>query len=126
MKVRAQATGGFTLVAVLIALVMLVIGLLALAQSQTSLVKSQSSLAARTRAYGIARQAAEQVRATPPSAVASSPTTIVDSLGNPAASGPYTRTVLVTSDTTNLYRVLVTVTYPGGPQPISVATLIYH
>jgi Tfp pilus assembly protein PilV len=118
---------GFTLVSVLIALVMLVIGLLALARSQTSMVKSQSALASRTRAYIIARQAAEQLRAIPPATVASQPTTAVDSIGNPATgTGGFTRTITVTSDTTNLYRVAISVTYPGGAAPVQVTTLIYH
>ena len=126
MSTRCRGAGGFTLISVLIALVMLVIGLLALARSQTGMVKSQSSLSSRTRAYIIARQAAEQLRALPPATLASSATTFVDSLGNPTGSSGFTRTITVTSDTTNLYRVAVSVTYPGGAAPIQVTTLIYH
>jgi Tfp pilus assembly protein PilV len=116
----------FTLISVMIALILLVTGLLALGRSQTGLVKTQSSFASRARAYQLARQATEQLRAQPPATIASTPTTPIDTLGNPTASSLFTRTVTVTSDTTNLFRVIVSVAYPGQVQPVSITTLVYH
>jgi hypothetical protein len=50
----------------------------------------------------------------------------VDGEGVPAAAGPYRRSTVITLDQTNLVRVRVLVTYPRGPVPIELTTLIYR
>ena len=123
---RARGRGGFTLISVLVALAILSIGLLALARTQAQLVRTQGNTAQRNIALAIARDYTEVLRSRDPTTLVSEPAIAVDGRGQPSASGRYSRTTVVTVLSTNLVRVQVQVTYPGGPAPIELLTLIYR
>lgn len=125
-RVGGRGRGGFSIVAVVFAVALLVTGLLALARSQTYLARTQGSTADRNRAYALARGHMELLRSRPPASLASESAVGIDSLGRPVAGGGYTRTVLVTTEATNLLRVRVQVQYPRGTAPAEIATLIFR
>lgn len=118
--------GGFTLVSVIVAVVILSTGLLALARAQGLLVASQGNTANRAIALNIARTYTEVLRSRDPWTIASEAGTNVNQLGATDVAGRYVRSTSVTNLAANLIQVTVNVTYPRGPEPISIVTLIYR
>jgi type IV pilus modification protein PilV len=123
---RPSGRQGFTLISVLVALVILSVGLLALARTQAQLVKTQGNTAQRNTALTIARDYAEVLRSRDPATLVTEPAITVDGRGQASPSGAYSRTTVVTVLSINLVRVQVQVTYPHGPIPIELVTLIYR
>jgi type IV pilus assembly protein PilV len=123
MKRNSEA--GFTLISVIIAVVILSVGILALGRSQTMLVRAQAIGASRDIALGIARNYIEEVRSR--TAVPTSEGgTVVDESGTATVGGKYSRSLTVADLGNDLYQVTCKVTYPRGPQPIEIVTLIYR
>lgn len=123
MKRNGEA--GFTLISVIVAVAILSIGILALGRSQAMLVRAQATSAQRDIALAIARNYVEEVRsrtAVPTSEGA----TAVDETGTATGGGKYQRSLTVADLGNNLYRATCSVTYPRGPQPIQLVTLIYR
>ena len=117
---------GFTLVSVLVALLILTIGLMALARAQAQLVSTQTDTSNRSTALSIARGYTEVLRSRDPWTLISEPVITVDDRGQPAAGGAFTRTTTVTVLQNNLLQVQVDATYPRGPLPVNIITLIYR
>ena len=115
---RRRRARGMTLVEVMIALLITVVGLLAALAMLGTVVRSGSFSRRATEASVLAQSRLESlvsmsvVTATnPPDSGAGSPasTEAIDALGNPSASGPYTRTT-AWSTTPDARRRVVTVT----------------
>lgn len=120
---------GFTLISVIIATVMLSIGLLALARTQTALVSTQASLQRRTAALGIAQAYLDEKRSGDLWALASEPAASVDEHGVPSANGPYSRSTSVAdvvAGKDEFIQLVVSVGFPGSPNPVQLVTLIYR
>ena len=116
---------GFILISVIMAVVILSIGILALGRSQAMLVRAQATSAQRDIALGIARNYVEEVRsrtAVPTSEGA----TAVDETGTATGGGKYQRSLTIADLGNNLYQATCNVTYPRGPQPVQIVTLIYR
>ena len=124
--IMTRNTRGFTLVSVLVALLILTIGLLALAQAQAQLVSTQGNTANRSTALTIARGYTEVLRSRDPWTLVSEPVTTVDDQGQLAVNGAFTRATTVTVLQNNLLQVQVDVTYPRGPLPVNILTMIYR
>jgi type II secretory pathway pseudopilin PulG len=123
---RRRGARGFTLVSVLLAVLMLTIGLVALARAQALLTSAESTVSSRSVALALASTYVEQLRGRDPWTLVPEAPVVVDGEGVPAAAGPYRRSTVITLDQTNLVRVRVLVTYPRGPVPIELTTLIYR
>jgi hypothetical protein len=123
---RRRGARGFTLVSVLLAVLMLTIGLVALARAQGLLTSAESTVSSRSVALALASTYVEQLRGRDPWTLVSEAPVAVDGEGVPDAAGPYRRSTVITLDQTNLVRVRVLVTYPRGPVPIELTTLIYR
>jgi type II secretory pathway pseudopilin PulG len=123
---RRRGARGFTLVSVLLAVLMLTIGLVALARTQGLLTSAESTVSSRSVALALASTYVEQLRGRDPWTLVSEAPVAVDGEGVPAAAGLYRRSTVITLDQTNLVRVRVLVTYPRGPVPIELTTLIYR
>ncbi len=123
MKRTSEA--GFTLISVIMAVVILSIGIMALGRSQAMLVRAQATSAGRDIALGIARNYVEEVRSrtTQP---ASEGGTAVDETGTAVAGGKYSRSLTVADLGDGLFQATCSVTYPRGPQPVQIITLIYR
>ncbi len=116
---------GFTLISVILAVAILSIGIMALGRSQTLLIRAQATSAQRDVALGIARNYIEEVRSRT-SIPASEGAVAVDETGTPVAGGHYRRSLTVADLGNDLYRATASVTYPRGPRPIDIVTLIYR
>jgi len=116
---------GFTLMSVILAVVILSVGLLALGRSQGMLIRAQATSSERSVALGIARNYIEEVRSRA-SDPAAEPAVTVDETGALAAAGAYSRSLEVADLGNNLFRTTCSVTYPRGPRPIEIVTLIYR
>ena len=117
---------GFTLISVILAVAILSIGIMALGRSQTLLVRAQATSAQRDIALGIARNYIEEVRsrtAIPASEGAGGGGR--DRHGRARAATTGARSPSRTSATTST-RPRASVTYPRGPRPIEIVTLIYR
>jgi Tfp pilus assembly protein PilV len=124
--VTRRAEAGFTLVSVILAIVILSIGLLALARAQAVLVKAQGMTANRNVALTIARDYTEVLRSRDPWGITNEAATAVNERGVVIGTGKYTRTVTTAVTAPNLLQVTISVTYPRGPVPIDIITLIYR
>jgi len=122
---KRQREAGFTLISVIMAVVILSIGIMALGRSQAMLVRAQATSANRDVALGIARNYVEEVRSrtTQP---ASEGAVAVDETGTAVAGGKYQRSLTVSDLGDGLYQAICNVTYPRGPQPVQIITLIYR
>jgi Tfp pilus assembly protein PilV len=116
---------GFTLISVILAVAILSIGIMALGRSQTLLVRAQATSAQRDVALGIARNYIEEVRSRT-SVPASEGGVTVDETGTPVAGAPYVRSLTVSDLGNDLYQATARVTYPRGPRPVDIVTLIYR
>jgi Tfp pilus assembly protein PilV len=116
---------GFSLISVLIAVVILSIGMMALGRSQALLVRTQATNASRNVALGIARNCVEEVRSRT-TALVSEAAVAVDESGTPAVGGAYRRSLDVVDLGNSLFQATCNVTYPRGPQPVQIVTLIFR
>lgn len=123
MKRNREA--GFTLISVIMAVVILSIGILALGRSQAMLVRAQATNAQRDVALGIARNYTEEVRSRT-TIPASEGAVAVDETGTAAVGGAYRRSLDIADLGNDLYRATCNVTYPRGPVPVQIVTLIYR
>ena len=121
-----RGRNGYSLVAVMVAMILLVIGLLALTGANASTIRFQGLVQNRTYAITIARSYLEELRMRDPWTVTSEAATVVGPDGTPSAGGAYTRSVVVTELRTNLLEATVSVTYPNGPVPIRVGTRVFR
>jgi len=123
MKRNGEA--GFTLISVIMAVVILSVGIMALSRSQAMLVRAQATSAQRDVAIGIARNYVEEIRSRTAIPV-SEASTAVDETGTAAAGGKYRRSLTIADLGNDLYQATCNVTYPRGPQPVQIVTLIYR
>jgi Tfp pilus assembly protein PilV len=124
-KPALRSRKGFSLLAVMIALILLGVGVLALARTQTIVTSIQGRAATRTVELAIARGYMEVLRGRDASTIVPESATLVDADGQASATGPYTRTVDVVTLSSNLKRVTVSVQMPHSGGPIVLETLIY-
>lgn len=123
MKRHSEA--GFTLISVIMAVVILSIGIMALGRSQAMLVRAQATSAQRDVALGIARNYIEEVRSRTAIPI-SEGAVAVDETGTATAGGYYGRSLSIADLGNDLYEATCNVTYPRGPQPVQIVTLIYR
>lgn len=125
-QVKARGRRGFTVIAMLVALVLLAVGLMSLARASAQTVTMQTLAQNRTNAIAVARGYLEQVRTRDPWTIASEASTLVDAEGKPSVGGFYRRRVEVTAMRDNLLQVTVFVDYPRGTQPITLITSFFR
>lgn len=123
---RLHSRCGFTVVAMLVALILLAVGLMSLARASAQTVTLQTLAQNRTNGIAVGRAHLEQIRTRDPWTAVSEPATRVDAEGNVSASGFYTRRVQVTVTRPNLLKVDVFVEYPRGTQPITLTTSFFR
>ncbi len=117
--------GGYSIAAVLVALVLLSVGILALANAGTQTVMLQTNMATRTNALEVARTYMEEVRSRNPIDITSEDPVQVDEEGQADASGVFTRELIVEDAGENMKKVSVEVAGPNIGQPIQLTTLVY-
>lgn len=117
---------GFSLVAVMVAIVLLGTGAMAIAAANASTVRAQGRASTRTVALATARAYVEELRARDPWGLASESAVRIDESGRPDNAGAFRRHTVVTQVRTNLVRVDVVVDGPRLAQPVTVATHIYR
>ncbi|NIS20568.1 MAG: hypothetical protein GWN89_11695, partial [Thermoplasmata archaeon] len=116
--------GGYSIAAVLVALVLLSVGILALANAGTQTVMLQTNMATRTNALEVARTYMEEVRSRNPIDITSEDPVQVDEEGQADASGVFTRELIVEDAGENMKKVSVEVAGPNIGQPIQLTTLV--
>jgi type IV pilus assembly protein PilV len=117
---------GYSLVAVLVAVVVLSIGLLSVSSTMSSLIRSQTEADVRSASVAIARSYLEQVRARDPLAIESEPAVAVGTDGVPAADGPLLRSLVVTEPQPSLLLVTVRVASRRDAVPVELITYVYR
>ncbi|HSR41610.1 MAG TPA: hypothetical protein VLL48_05555 [Longimicrobiales bacterium] len=117
--------GGYSIAAVLVALVLLSVGILALANAGTQTVMLQTNMATRTNALEVARTYMEEVRSRNPVDITSEDPVKVDEEGQPDEGGVFTRELIVEDAGENMKKVSVEVAGPNIGQPIQLTTLVY-
>jgi type IV pilus assembly protein PilV len=123
---RRPTQRGFTLVSVLIAMAMLSIGLMALARTQAALLSSQHDIENRDIATAIANSYLEALRGRDPATLVTEGAAPVNERGQTTPDGSFTRSTTISADGPHLLRTTVAVSYPRGPRPIQLITLIYR
>jgi len=116
---------GFSLIAVLVAIVLLSIGLLAISRASTQVLAMHSSAASRSAALAVARAHMETLRSQDPATVASQGEVVVNAEGQLDASGAFHRTVVVDSVSHNLKTIRVRVTWPRASAPVELVTMAF-
>ena len=117
---------GFTVVAMLVAVILLAVGLMSLARASAQTITMQTLAQNRTNAIAISRAYLEQVRTRDPWSIVSEPERAVNAEGIPATNGFYRRSLVVGVTRQNLLKVDVLVTYPRGTQPITLTTSFFR
>lgn len=115
---------GFSIVAVLVALILLSVGVLSVSNVLTQSVSMQTMGNQRTQALYIAQTVMEGIRGMEPVAITAVAQEQVDEAGQPDANGVYTREVTTFDAGRNLVGVNVIVTAPRT-EPITLTTWIY-
>ena len=123
---RLRRRAGYTIVAVITAIVLLTVGLMSLAGASAQTVTVQTLAQNRTNAIAIGRAHLEQIRTRDPWQVVAEPTVSVNAEGTPSAGGVYRRTVTVTALRQNLIRVDVEVRFPRSTSPIVLTTSLFR
>jgi type IV pilus assembly protein PilV len=123
---RARRRAGFTLFAMVVAIVLLAAGLSSLATANANTVKLQTLAQNRTNAIAIARAYVEQVRTRDPWMLQSESPVRLNADGTASASGAYTRSLTVTTTRQNLVRVEVRVDYPRATTPLLLTTSVFR
>ena len=122
----ARRRAGFTLFAMVVAIVLLAAGLSSLATANANTIKLQTLAQNRTNAIAIARAYVEQVRTRDPWLLQSEAPMRLDADGTPSTGGAYTRTLTVTTTRQNLVRVEVRVDYPRATTPLLLTTSVFR
>ncbi|MBY0489894.1 MAG: hypothetical protein K2R93_08635 [Gemmatimonadaceae bacterium] len=121
-----RSRAGFTLFAMVVAIVLLAAGLSSLATANANTVKLQTLAQNRTNAIAIARAYIEQVRTRDPWLLQSESPVRLNADGTASASGAYTRSLTVTTTRQNLVRVEVRVDYPRATTPLLLTTSVFR
>ncbi|NNG16807.1 MAG: hypothetical protein HKM89_10035 [Gemmatimonadales bacterium] len=116
---------GFSLVAVLTAIVLLSVGLLAVSRASTQMLTMHSAVTSRSAALAVARTHMEAVRSQDPTALGSESAVTVNGEGEIDAYGAYTRTVVVDSISHNLKRIRIQVDWPRAAAPVELVTMAF-
>jgi Tfp pilus assembly protein PilV len=117
---------GFTLLAIMVAVVLLSTAVMAIGAANTTRLRSQTLSTSRSAALNVARTYLESVRGRDPWSVASEGVIHVDANGVVSSTGAFTRQLVVTVDRANLLRIEVIVTAPGLGAPIRLLTNAYR
>lgn len=116
---------GYSMVAVLVALVLLAVGILALANAGTQTVMMQTNMATRTTALEIGRTYMEEVRSRNPLDLTSEDPVRVDEEGDTASDGQFRRELVVEDAGENMRKVVVRISGPNLGSPLELATMVY-
>jgi Tfp pilus assembly protein PilV len=116
---------GFSLIAVLTAIVLLSVGLLAVSRASTQMLAMHTTAASRSAALAVARTHMEAVRSQDPATLGSESAVTVNGEGEIDAYGTYTRTVVVDSISHNLKRVRIQVSWPRAEVPVELVTMAF-
>lgn len=122
----ARPRRGFTLFAMIVALVLLAAGVSSLATANASTIKLQTVSQNRTNAVALARGYVEQLRTRDPWQLDSEPAVRLNADGTVSSVGAYTRTVTVTILRQNLVRVEVRIDFPRSTQPLLITTSVFR
>ena len=122
---RPRGDEGYSLVAVLVALVLLAVGILALANAGTQTVMMQTNMAIRTTALEIGRTYMEEVRSRNPLDLTSEEPVRVDEEGDTASEGQFTRELVVEDADENMKTVVVRIDGPNLGSPLELTTMVY-
>ena len=116
---------GFSLIAVLVAIVVLSIGLLSISRTSTQILTMHTAVSSRSAALAVARSHMETVRSQDPATLGSESEVTVNGEGDIDSYGPYTRTVVVDSISHNLKRIRIQVTWPRASAPVELVTMAF-
>lgn len=116
---------GFSLIAVLVAIVVLSIGLLTISRASTQILTMHTAVSSRSAALAVARSHMEAVRSQDPATLGSESAVTVNGEGDIDSYGPYTRTVVVDSISHNLKRIRIQVTWPRASAPVELVTMAF-
>ncbi len=117
---------GFTVVSMLVAIILLAVGMTSLATANGSTIKMQTLAQNRTNAIAIARSFMEEVRTRDPWTLVSEAGVTLNADGQAAAAGAYIRTMEVVVTRQNLLKIIVSVAYPRGTQPVALTTSFFR
>lgn len=126
---HAQARGqrdGFTLIALMVAVVLLSTGVMAIGAANTTRIRAQTEASSKDVALNVARQHLENIRGGDPWAIATEAAVQVNASGVASATGEFTRSVTVTVERSNLITVEVEVQGPRLAQPVRLVTNAYR
>ncbi len=121
-----RARRGFTLVSMIVATILLTVGILALGNANTNTIKNQTLAQNRTNALAIARAYLEEVRSRDPWTLESESAVKVAADGQPDSQGPYSRSMVVSEERSNLLLIEMFVEFPRAGQPVRLATYQYR
>jgi type II secretory pathway pseudopilin PulG len=117
---------GFTLLAVIVAIIMLGTGVMAVGAANTMRVRSQTTSTTRGMALQIARSYLEELRGRDPWSLVDEARMGVDADGAPNVSGTYTREMFATVVSPNLVHVRLLVNGPRLAAPVQFETDVYR
>ena len=124
-----RATGqraGFTLIALMVAVVLLSTGVMAIGAANTTRIRAQTGASAKDVALNVARQHLENLRGSDPWSIATEAGVQVNASGVASATGQFTRSVTVTVERSNLITIEVVVQGPRLAQPVTLITNAYR
>ena len=110
----------------MMAIILLAVGLMSLAGANAQTITMQTLSQNRTSAVSIARAYMEQVRTRDPWSIVSESAVTLNNDGQTSGSGGFVRTLTVTTTRQNLIKIVVSVTYPRGTQPIQLTTSYFR
>ncbi len=122
----SRARRGFTIISMLVAMILLAVGLMSLATVSANTLTMQTLAQNRTNAIALARGYLEQVRTRDPWTVVSEPVVRLDADGTASSTGMFQRSMVVSVTRQNLLRIDLTVSYPRGPQPVTLTTSFFR
>lgn len=120
---RNSRRAGFSLISVVVAILLLSIGALAFMQTAYTAMAMENLSSTRSSALGIALSHMEFLRSNDPALVSSESPVKVNERGEIDANGVFEREVKVEDVSDRLRKITVLVAFPGGPNPIEIATL---
>jgi type II secretory pathway pseudopilin PulG len=126
MRQNEREPAGFTLLAVIVAIIMLGTGVMAVGAANTMRVRSQTTSTTRGMALQIARSYLEELRGRDPWSLVDEARMGVDADGAPNVSGTYTREMFATVVSPNLVHVRLLVNGPRLAAPVQFETDVYR
>ncbi len=126
MTLARRTRRGFTIVSMLVAIILLAVGLTSLATASGNTIKMQTLAQNRTSAIAIARSYMEEVRTRDPWTLQTESPVKLNSDGQSATTGAFTRTMTVAVSRQNLIRIDVAVDYPRSTQPVTLTTSYFR